>query len=704
MQSSDTPSARRNLLPAFQPQFLLLFSFILILLSGLAPTTLAQNTAVQVYADNRLQTIDGFGAHQGNNQTSAQWWQQLYYDDLGASIYRVDLTPKLISPYSDLSYYSPWFMGSGTDHVFNLEDPDNPNGPEGNRVRTYTGPQDYPRLFGGERAPIAVMGPDIEANLSYFTYPNDGAIAAGLSRKTALGDFKLIGSLWSPVPWVKVSSGNTYNQNWWPGPVAGTPWPFVWGGNFAGGRLDVSGTPLAEFDDAALGGAGPTSALTQFARSTAAYILGFQRRYGVQFYGISIQNELNFEQFYNSATYPLSSQYLTALKAIRAEFDQHDELRDIRLMGPEDLLGGDAYGLWEYGGPVHKNLQYLRNIANDPAAAAALDFFCIHGYASDGVSSAGANPATWDWWTNGWQASPAPGIPPNVQGFAAFGKKSWMTETSGENPAWLWPASGFPGNGAWSIALKIHQALTTGRESAWLYWTFSESDNSGNVTEFALTNQTAGAAAPKYVAAKHFFKYIRPGAQRVLTSASGGGNLQASAYVHDQNGTLTLILINTSPSLQTADLQLETSGLLPTAFDAYTSEKDEYWQSGVIPVTDGNKLAVTVPGYGVVTLYGAGFTSNIKEPDAPISAGFLGIEPNPSQQDVRVRYRLDQPGQVRLSVADGQGRTVAVLTDKKQPAGDYSIVFSAGNLPPGTYFCTLETAGKVWTKKVKIIR
>ena len=48
--------------------------------------------------------------------------------------------------------------------------------------------------------------------------------------------------------------------------------------------------------------------------------------------------------------------------------------------------------MWEYGGPTHKNLQYIKNIEADPAASKAVDFYCSHGYANDGVSSAGANP------------------------------------------------------------------------------------------------------------------------------------------------------------------------------------------------------------------------------------------------------------------------------------------------------------------------
>src|SRR5690606_23135785 len=124
-----------------------------------------------------------------------------------------------------------------------------------------------------------------------------------------------------------------------------------------GGMLDVSGMPLEIFNDAPLGGTGPTSSLTQFARGIASYLLGYQEHHGVKFYAISIQNELNFEEFYNSMTYPLSSMYITALKTVRDELDKYDELKDIKIMGPEDLMGGDVWGMWQYGGgenTIHK--------------------------------------------------------------------------------------------------------------------------------------------------------------------------------------------------------------------------------------------------------------------------------------------------------------------------------------------------------------
>ncbi len=506
----------------------------------------------------------------------------------------MDLTPQFVSPYADFTYNSPWFHNS----------PPLP-GPAGNNARTYTGPNDYARPWTftnasgqsvTQSAPVAVMGPDIDKNAAYFNF--DGLQTAGQlaqlgqAQRTRLGDFKLFGSLWSPAPWVKVSSGNQITGQSGILPANGTPWPFIWAGNFAGGRLDTSDAPLAVFDDSTQGGTGPTSALTQFARCTAAYLRGFQNKYGVKFYAVSVQNEVNFEEFYNSATYPLSSQYIAALKRLRAELNKYPDLAGIKIEGPEDLLGDDAYALWQYGSgasAVHKNLQYLANIAADPQAAAALDFCSVHGYAANGVSSAGADPQGWDWWAHGWTASPAAGVPANVPGFLGYGKKSWMTETSGEDPAWLSPASGFPSAGAFGVALKLHQALTAGQQSGWAYWQLTNGSAVGTQT---LTDATALATSPKYVAAKHFFAAVRPGAVRVNATVSTPATaaLLASGYVHDANHSLTLVLVNPAPTAVTATVQVPAYPPALSSFQANVSSEGSYWQGSRLPVKDGQAV------------------------------------------------------------------------------------------------------------------
>lgn len=559
-----------------------------LLLSWTAGQLKGQVITINTSAPGRGQTIDGFGTCLAGNEATNLWWQQLYFDDLGASMLRLDLTPHFRAPYSDNAYNSPSWGNAG---------------PQGYYARAYTNTHDYRTSFSGRSASIAVMGPNIETNIGYFVFPTvPGAVAqAGMMRRLQLGDFKLFGSLWSPAPWVKLSSGNTYGGSSLGLPAKGAPWPFIWLGNFAGGKLDVSGAALADFDDSALGGSGPTSALAQFARCTAAYVRGFQREFKVQFYALSIQNEVNFEEFYNSCTYPISNEYIAALKAVRSEFDKYPDLAPIKLIGPEDLMGGDPYSMWQYGGgsrPVHKNLQYLQNIATDPGAASALSFFCIHGYANDGTSATGASPTQWNWWLNGWTSRPGVGIPANVKGTAAYGKKSWMTETSGEAPAWLSPTTGFPNQGAWSIALKIHQALSAGQQSAWAYWQLTDGNPIGAST---LTDSAQRANAAKYVAAKHFFRFIRPNAVRVNTSVTGATGLNASAYLAVSNSGLTIVMVNTASNSTAIQIQVPPIPAGLKTFQSFTSDATRLWVSNSVPILGGN-LSVSVPGYGVCTL------------------------------------------------------------------------------------------------------
>lgn len=63
-----------------------------------------------VLPGGRRQTIDGFGTCLSGTDGSQSWFQQLYYDDMKASMLRIDITPQFISPYSDFTYNSPWWV------------------------------------------------------------------------------------------------------------------------------------------------------------------------------------------------------------------------------------------------------------------------------------------------------------------------------------------------------------------------------------------------------------------------------------------------------------------------------------------------------------------------------------------------------------------------------------------------------------------
>jgi len=74
----------------------------------------------------------------------------------------------------------------------------------------------------GQRAQIAVMGPDLNQNISILRLwerrrsvgrkTGHGGNRPRCGRRRGGGDpnaFKLIGSIWSPAPWLKVAKGNT---------------------------------------------------------------------------------------------------------------------------------------------------------------------------------------------------------------------------------------------------------------------------------------------------------------------------------------------------------------------------------------------------------------------------------------------------------------------------------------------------------------
>src|ERR1700677_2347461 len=201
-----------------------------------------QTITVDTSPTGQRQLIDGFGTCLSVLGALQPRWQNLYFGELQASMLRMDLTPAFNSPYSTNNYNAPNYGVPG---------------PNGNYVRTYTNATTYTNIFSGLQAQIAIMGPNIDSNIAYFDFTSGGPQVAGVAPRAGkslinnLGDFKLFASLWSPEPWVKLVSGNTYTAGGTGLPATNTPYPFIWLGNFAGGVLDTSGALRPEFDDSA---------------------------------------------------------------------------------------------------------------------------------------------------------------------------------------------------------------------------------------------------------------------------------------------------------------------------------------------------------------------------------------------------------------------------------------------------------------------
>ncbi len=86
--------------------------------------------------------------------------------------------------------------------------------------------------------------------------------------------------------------------------------------------------------------------------------------------------------------------------------------------------------------------------------------------------------------------------------------------------------------------------------------------------------------------------------------------------------------------------------------------------------------------------------------------------PNPFNPTTTIIYAIPKVGNanfafpttVKLVVYDALGREVAMLVNKKQAPGKYSVHFNASNLPSGVYFYTLRAGNFVQTRKMILMK
>ncbi|MFA5032073.1 MAG: FG-GAP-like repeat-containing protein [bacterium] len=78
--------------------------------------------------------------------------------------------------------------------------------------------------------------------------------------------------------------------------------------------------------------------------------------------------------------------------------------------------------------------------------------------------------------------------------------------------------------------------------------------------------------------------------------------------------------------------------------------------------------------------------SNIKTPSTTLRAS-----QNPFITSTTILYSLQEYTNIKLTICDVSGRVMKTLVNENKQAGNYSVTFSAEDLPPGIYFAKLST-------------
>ncbi|HKB44855.1 MAG TPA: DUF4331 family protein, partial [Chitinophagaceae bacterium] len=79
---------------------------------------------------------------------------------------------------------------------------------------------------------------------------------------------------------------------------------------------------------------------------------------------------------------------------------------------------------------------------------------------------------------------------------------------------------------------------------------------------------------------------------------------------------------------------------------------------------------------------------------------FIATYPNPSAEANTIRYRVETPSQLKITVFDTQGREVKQLINKKHDAGIYSLNWNTQNLTKGVYYIIADNGKSQQTVKL----
>ena len=88
----------------------------------------------------------------------------------------------------------------------------------------------------------------------------------------------------------------------------------------------------------------------------------------------------------------------------------------------------------------------------------------------------------------------------------------------------------------------------------------------------------------------------------------------------------------------------------------------------------------------------------------PAQFGLYGAYPNPANGPVRLHFGLEEGAHTTLKVFDLSGREVTTLINKHVQTGSHQVIWNTDPIPSGLYLVRLESASRVNTRKVAVVK
>ncbi len=277
--------------------------------------------------------------------------------------------------------------------------------------------------------------------------------------------------------------------------------------------------------------------------------------FGVVPYAFSFQNEPHFNVAYTCCTYANGVHYASMLKGAAPA---------VRALGLPTLIFGT-----EVGGDLYRN--WAMAIHYDPEASPYLDIDALHGYGGNGIDV------------------PSPTTYRNIHPLGE--RRLWVSET-----AHRIEQTDTHDKALDMVGRCFAYAYGQGNISAWIQVGLCANEP-GSTYPGGFVFKDNGQPAPAYWLACQFWRFIRPGMQRIQAQCSQD-SLFVLAFKDDRVSSMSTILMNVDTVAHTVRLDIS-GGDAPPRFDMKrTTEIEKFVLLGTVAPNE----MIEVPARSVVSL------------------------------------------------------------------------------------------------------
>jgi O-glycosyl hydrolase len=285
------------------------------------------------------------------------------------------------------------------------------------------------------------------------------------------------------------------------------------------------------------------------------YVSTLNNSYGIPLYALSVQNEPDLSEDYQSMNYT-GSQLASFIASYLGPALAADN-PTVKIMIPEEST-------WQMDLAVATDV--------DPIASSYVNIIAAHGYQVTTPSSLTVNT----------------------------GQEVWETEDSDlsnpDDPSLI---------NALGWAATINYYFTHANINAWLWWWAVDSvDCSG---EGLINDSNNGSPCSGTVVAKRFWvtgqwsAFVRPGWVRMDATVSPLFGVSISAFKEPVSGNFAIVVVNLNSSPQTLTFDLNGFSAVSSVTSWVTDSADNLARQSAVAVS-GNTFSTTVPGASVTTL------------------------------------------------------------------------------------------------------